>query len=105
VAAVLLSSAKGQTCTCESNFAWVKKTVEENNEKTAIDKLLADNQETILKTENLIIDLRNNGSGSSASFTNLLPLLYTNSVRIVSAEYLSTTQNIQQLLVLLSMYD
>ena len=28
---VLASTAKGQTCTCESNFEWVKKTFEEND--------------------------------------------------------------------------
>ena len=67
-------------------------------DKPAIDKLIADNKDIILKTENLIIDLRNNGGGGDQSFWGLLPFLYTNPIRIVSEEYLSTTLNNQQFL-------
>ena len=66
--------------------------------KPAIDKLLAENKDKILKTENLIIDLRDNGGGGDASFAELLPFLYTNPVRTASAEFLSTTLNNQQFL-------
>ena len=31
MAVVLTYSANGQTCTCKSNFEWVKKTFEEND--------------------------------------------------------------------------
>ena len=31
MAVLLAYPAKGQTCTCESNFEWVKKTIEEND--------------------------------------------------------------------------
>ena len=66
--------------------------------KPAIDKAIADNRDKILKTENLIIDLRNNGGGSDQSFSELLPLIYTNPVRTISVEFLSTVQNNQQFL-------
>jgi len=66
--------------------------------KSVIDKILAENKEIILKTKNLIIDLRNNGGGSDQSFDELLPFLYTNPVRTISVEFLSTTQNNQQFL-------
>jgi hypothetical protein len=66
--------------------------------KSAIDKVLSDNREKILKTENLIIDLRNNGGGSDVSYTELLPFLYTNSIRNVGVEFLSTIQNNQRLI-------
>ena len=63
--------------------------------KAAIDKLISDSKVKILKTENLIIDLRNNGGGRDQSFTELLPLIYTNPVRTISVEFLSTVQNNQ----------
>ena len=66
--------------------------------KSAIDKVLTDNKEKILKMENLIIDIRNNGGGSDESYSGLLPFLYTNSIRSVSVEFLSTIQNNQRLL-------
>jgi len=66
--------------------------------KSAIDKVLAENKEKILKTENLIIDLRNNGGGADGSYYELLPFLYTNPIRTVGVELLSTTQNNQRFL-------
>jgi hypothetical protein len=63
--------------------------------KPAIDKVIADNKDKILKTKNLIIDLRYNGGGGDGSFAELLPLLYTNPVRTISVEYLSTILNNQ----------
>jgi hypothetical protein len=61
--------------------------------KSAIDKVLADNKDIILKTENLIIDLRDNGGGASMSFSELLPFLYTNPTRGFGIEFLSTELN------------
>ena len=61
--------------------------------KSAIDKVLEDNKDIILKTENLIIDLRNNGGGASMSFSGLIPYLYTNPIRGVNIEFLSTELN------------
>jgi len=66
--------------------------------KPAIDKVLAENKEKILKTKNLIIDLRNNGGGGDESFNELLPFLYTNPIRTISVEFFSTAQNNQHLL-------
>lgn len=51
------------------------------------------NMQTITKTENLIIDLQNNGGGSDGSYEKLIPLIYTNPIRIVGMELLSTPLN------------
>ena len=61
--------------------------------KSAIDKSLAENKEKILKTKNLIIDLRNNGGGSDHTFKALLPYLYTNPIKFSYPKYLSTELN------------
>ena len=68
------------------------------SEKPAIDSVLSANKDIILKTENLIIDLRNNGGGSDESYKELLPFLYTNPIRTPSIEFLSTPHNTQQML-------
>jgi len=66
--------------------------------KSAIDKVIADNRNKILKTENLIIDLRDNSGGSDGSFAELLPFLYTNPVREIGLEYLVSNLNNQYFL-------
>jgi hypothetical protein len=66
--------------------------------KPAIDKVIAEYKEKILKTENFIIDLRYNGGGSDQSFSELLPFLYTNPIRSISVEFLSTPLNNQRFL-------
>ncbi|APZ48169.1 peptidase S41 [Polaribacter reichenbachii] len=68
------------------------------SEKSKIDSVINSNKETILKTENLIIDLRNNGGGSDGSFQELLPILYTNPIRTVGVQMLSTPLNNQRML-------
>jgi len=65
----------------------------DHSHKPAIDSLLTASHEQIIKTENLIIDLRNNGGGSDISFQNLIPYLYTNPIRVVGVEFLSTRLN------------
>jgi hypothetical protein len=67
-------------------------------QKPAIDKVLTDNKSKILKTDNLIIDLRNNGGGGDRSFYELIPFLYTNPIRTISVEFLSTPQNNKRML-------
>ncbi|MDR3219878.1 MAG: S41 family peptidase [Dysgonamonadaceae bacterium] len=67
-----------------------------------IDSLIAANKSTILETENLIIDIRNNGGGNDGNFQEILPLLYTNPIRTMGVEYLSTKLNNQRMLFLLS---
>ena len=67
-------------------------------DKPLIDSVIAVNKEKILKTENLIIDLRGNGGGADDSFEELLPILYTNPIRTVMVEFLSTPLNNQRFL-------
>lgn len=70
----------------------------QGTEKKAIDSVIAANREKILATENLIIDIRNGTGGSDSSYKELLPLLYTNPIREVGVEYLSTKLNNQRML-------
>lgn len=66
--------------------------------KSVIDSVINANKSTILKTPNLIIDIRNNGGGSDRSYGELLPLIYTNPIRTVGVELLSTKLNNQRML-------
>lgn len=68
------------------------------SEKQKIDSVITANKEKILSTENLIIDIRNGTGGSDASYDQLLPLIYTNPIRTVGVEYLSTKLNNQRML-------
>lgn len=61
--------------------------------KKKIDSVIIANMQTITKTENLIIDLQDNGGGSDGSFEKLIPLIYTNPIRVVGMELLSTPLN------------
>jgi len=67
-------------------------------EKSAIDSVIAVNKDKILKTKNLIIDVRYNGGGNDDSYYELLPFLYTNPIRTIELEYLSTQHNNQRML-------
>lgn len=69
-----------------------------HTEKKEIDSVILANKEKLLETENLIIDLRNNGGGSDGSYKGLLPFLYTNPIRTVGVELLSTPLNNQRML-------
>ncbi len=69
-----------------------------NSWKPLIDSVILANRETILQSPSLILDLRNNGGGSDASFRELLPILYTNPIRTVGVEFLSTPLNNQRML-------
>ncbi len=55
-----------------------------------IEKLIKDNIIAIENSENLIIDIRNNGGGTDGAYTKLLPLIATNPIRSVGIELLST---------------
>ena len=61
--------------------------------KSLIDSLLTINQNLITSHKNLVIDLRDNGGGSDESYNKLIPYLYTNPIRSVGVEYLSTPLN------------
>lgn len=68
--------------------------------KRSIDSVLRVNHEKIIHTQNLIIDLRNNGGGSDDAYSALVPYLYTNPIRTVGLELLSTELNNAALLAL-----
>lgn len=55
-----------------------------------IEKLINDNRTAIENSENLIIDIRNNGGGTDGAYTELLPFIATNPIRNVGIELLST---------------
>lgn len=66
--------------------------------KRQIDSVLNANKEKLLTTANLIIDIRNNGGGSDAAYSEIIPFLYTNPIRGVGVEFLSTKLNNQRML-------
>lgn len=66
--------------------------------KKMIDSVLRVNREKILVTKNLIIDIRYNGGGSDAAYKEIIPYLFTNPIRGVGLEYLSTKLNNQRML-------
>ncbi|MEM9525929.1 MAG: S41 family peptidase [Bacteroidota bacterium] len=68
------------------------------SEKQVIDSVIQHHREQILATENLIIDIRNNGGGSDRCYNALLPIMYTNPIRSVGVEYYSTPLNNQRML-------
>jgi len=66
--------------------------------KKSIDSVLNVNKDKIIATKSLIIDIRNNGGGSDASYSSIIPYLYTNPIRTVGVEFLSTKLNNQRML-------
>ncbi|NIG54990.1 S41 family peptidase [Chitinophaga sp. Cy-1792] len=63
-----------------------------------IDSLMKANKQELVKTRNLIVDIRGNGGGSDATYGPLFPFLYTNPIRGVGVEYYSTKLNNQRML-------
>jgi hypothetical protein len=55
-----------------------------------IEKLIAQNRAVLEQSENLIIDLRDNGGGTDIAYTKLLPFIMTGPLRYVGVEYLAT---------------
>ncbi|MFZ2283619.1 MAG: S41 family peptidase [Lutibacter sp.] len=68
-----------------------------HSEKKIIDSIIEANKDIILSIENLIIDLRDNGGGSDGSYKKLLPIIYTNPIRTIGVELLSTPLNNQRM--------
>ncbi|WP_313000324.1 S41 family peptidase [Chryseobacterium gleum] len=73
--------------------------------KKDIDSVIAANQSKIESTENLIIDIRNNGGGSDSSFDKIIPYLYTNPIRSIRTQFYSTKLNNQRMLDLYENYQ
>ncbi len=61
--------------------------------KKYIDSLIMVNHNQLIRKKNLIIDVRNNGGGSDASYKKIIPYLYTNPIRTVGVKLLSTPLN------------
>ncbi len=68
----------------------------EYNQKKYIDSVLSKNDKLITSTPNLIIDIRNGTGGSSHSWENIIPYLYTNIVRDMDNQYLATDLNAKE---------
>lgn len=73
------------------------------SQKKIIDKILEENHDLITSSPNLILDLRNNGGGGDDSYDELIPYLYTNPIRTVGVEILSTPLNNSQIKAYLEM--
>jgi len=61
--------------------------------KPVIDSIISTNIKLLTSTENLIIDIRNNGGGGDFTYEAILPIIYTNPIRTIDAEFLSTKTN------------
>lgn len=61
-----------------------------------IEKIMADNQNTIENSENMIIDVRNNLGGTDDAYAKLLPYINTNPTRVLSQEFLVTQTTIDE---------
>lgn len=59
-----------------------------------IDSVVNVNKSLIESLPNLVLDLRDNGGGSDFSYLPLLPYLYTNPVKTIGVDVLSTEANI-----------
>ncbi|KIO76473.1 hypothetical protein TH53_14640 [Pedobacter lusitanus] len=68
-------------------------TFNQRNAKS-IDSLLQANSVLLKKTPNLILDLRNNGGGADFSYRGLIPYFYTNPIKTVGPDILSSDDNI-----------
>lgn len=63
--------------------------------KHEIDSLIDQNKTIIGNTKHLIVDVRDNAGGTTSSFENLLPYLYTNPITIDGGKVLATEDNIR----------
>ena len=66
--------------------------------KKTIDSVIIEYKSKILTTENLIIDLLDNGGGGDDSYQELLPFLYTNPFRNIATAHRSTKLNNQTII-------
>jgi hypothetical protein len=64
--------------------------------KTDVDSLLNEHKDILASTKNLIIDVRNNGGGSTEVFSGILPYLYTNPTFYTGWVFRSSKLNIKK---------
>lgn len=81
----------------DSNTLYLRIPTFELDQKKAIDSVLESNKTLLVRTPNLIIDIRGNGGGSDLSFANITPYLFTNHITTSGVEYLSTPLNNQRM--------
>jgi Peptidase family S41 len=62
--------------------------------KPYLDSLIENNKQKILNTKHLIIDMRINFGGTTSTYAGVLPILYTNPIRVESAWIYSSPKNI-----------
>jgi len=79
-------------------------TFNQRNAKS-IDSLIRSNREILEKTPYLVLDLRNNGGGADFSYGPLVQYLYTNPIKNMGPDILSSDDNIAGWEALLSMND
>lgn len=60
-----------------------------------IDSVIKENKSILDTIPNLVLDLRNNGGGADFAYGPLLPYIYTNPVKGIGVDVISTDQNIQ----------
>ncbi|MFI5138489.1 MAG: S41 family peptidase [Sphingobacteriales bacterium] len=77
----------------DSNTVYLRIPTFASRHKREIDSIIHQNFSNILNKRNLIIDIRDNGGGDDASFDEILPILYTNPIRVVTVTRLSTPNN------------
>ncbi|WP_277016225.1 S41 family peptidase [Flavobacterium lindanitolerans] len=92
-----LDTAKPLFEKLNENTAYLRIPDFEISEKKHIDSIIEKNKDIILATKNLIIDVRNNPGGSDASYSSLIPFLYTNPIRTVGTLFYSTPLNNQRM--------
>lgn len=79
----------------DANTTYLRIPSFQRSHKQVIDSVIAVNKDIIINTPNLVIDIRNNGGGNDSSYSALLPILYTNTIREVGVGFYSTKLNNQ----------
>lgn len=65
----------------------------DNSYISIIDSIVKSNHDLLVTTKNLIIDIRGNGGGADRCYDSITPYLYTNPIRSMWVEFLSTPLN------------
>jgi len=96
VAVTLAYTGKGQTCTCESNFEWVKKTFEEND--AGFQYIIEKKGQTAYNIHNQLILEKIRNANTLAECTNLLSewLKFIRTGHIGISPLTNETENLQE---------